>query len=260
MREIIKNIQFNKGDVIPPPQWFEVWFDSPYYHLLYQQRNEREARHFLDALHGHFHFQTDHKVLDLACGKGRHARYLRSLGPEVTGIDLSVSSIAEAKQFEAPGLSFQVQDMRKPFGMECYDFMLNLFTSFGYFEAENDNVQVIKNMAQALRSQGKVVLDYLNPYFMLKHLEPFELRGCDGVIFEIRREINKGHVIKTIVVIDQGDYHRYQEKVRLLFPEDFEAYFQTAGLRLVSIYGDYNLKLFEKFSSSRLILVGEKLY
>lgn len=151
------------GHAVRPSQWFEEWFDTPYYHVLYQQRNDREARRFLDVLHRHFQFQRHHQVLDLACGKGRHARYLRSLGPAVTGIDLSSSSIAEAKQVETLGLSFYVQDMREPFGKGSYDFIINLFTSFGYFEEETDNAKVIGNMAHALKRQGKMVIDYLNP-------------------------------------------------------------------------------------------------
>lgn len=254
----MKQNQHSTDYIIKQPQWFEEWFNSPYYHLLYQQRNEREAQLFLDALNRNFQFQTNHQILDLACGTGRHARYLHSLGAEVTGLDLSTYSIEIASKFQASGLSFHVQDMREPFGQECYDFVLNLFTSFGYFELDNDNAKVIGNMAQSLKMGGKVIIDYLNPYYMLTHLEPFEFKGRDGITFDIKKEINRGHIIKTIAVNDKGSQHRYQEKVRLLFPEDFEAYFQENDLKVVQVFGGYDLKPFEKFSSQRMIFVGDK--
>ena len=218
----------------------------------------REARDFLDALHVYFKFDSSYHVLDLACGKGRHARYLHGLGPEVTGLDLSPSSVDHANQYASAGLSFQVQDMRIPFGYECYDFVLNLFTSFGYFELEQDHQRVINNIAASLKNGGKVLIDYMNPYYMLRHLQPFELKGIGDASFEIRREVNMGYVIKYINVKSQGKNYHYQEKVKLLFPEDFETYFERAGLRLVETFGDYKLGSFAKNISPRLVLLAEK--
>src|SRR5688500_2509825 len=118
----------------PEQEWFSTWFDSPYYHILYNNRDEQEAEQFMDKLLAYLHPKPHEKVLDLACGKGRHSVYLNQKGFDVTGIDLSEQSIAYARQFENERLHFAVHDMREVYQPETFDFILNLFTSFGYFE------------------------------------------------------------------------------------------------------------------------------
>ncbi|MBC7524978.1 MAG: methyltransferase domain-containing protein, partial [Flavobacterium sp.] len=113
--------------------WYASWFDSPYYHILYKDRNYREAQIFMDNLTRYLNLPEKAKVLDLACGKGRHSIYLNQLGFEVTGVDLSENSILEAKKNENESLHFNVHDMRNPFHQK-FDAIFNLFTSFGYFE------------------------------------------------------------------------------------------------------------------------------
>ena len=118
-------------------EWFESWFDSPYYHVLYDHRNDDEARAFIAALIEHIGLKPGASVLDLCCGAGRHSRVIHELGYNTTGCDLSANSIATAKQFEQDGLGFFRHDMRDPLP-ESYDAIFNLFTSFGYFENEED--------------------------------------------------------------------------------------------------------------------------
>ena len=119
-------------------EWFANWFDSPYYHILYQKHNEQDAKKFLDILLAHLtpQYREAEKVhlsvLDLACGKGRHSRYMASKGFDVTGIDLAHKSIKYASQFEKENLTFFEHDMRKPFRINYFDFILNIFTSFGF--------------------------------------------------------------------------------------------------------------------------------
>jgi SAM-dependent methyltransferase len=100
------------------------------------------------------------QILDVACGKGRHAIYLNKLGFNVTGIDLSDNSIAHSKQFENPSLHFYVHDMRRLFRTNSFDLLLNLFTSFGYFERQHHNAMAINAWAAALKSGGKLVIDF----------------------------------------------------------------------------------------------------
>lgn len=241
-----------------PADWFGDWFDSPYYHRLYRHRNEEEARHFLDRLRHHLQLRPDQAVMDLACGKGRHARYLRSLGFQVTGLDLSQASIAHASRFAAPGLSFRVHDMREPFGEERYEVVLNLFTSFGYFTEECQNRAVLQNIARSLQKGGRVVIDYLNPIHALDHLEPYEIKQDQDLRFEIRRDVQRGFIRKLITVTDQERTFHFMEKVKLLYPADFAMFFQQAGLTLTSTYGSYDLAPFEPRTSGRMILVGER--
>ena len=114
------------------PNWFEEWFDSPYYHLLYCNRSAEEAESFIKKLTQKLDLRKGAKVLDVACGKGRHSRTLASLGYDVTGIDLSANSIAFAKNFENAHLKFEVFDMRKTYAAQKFDYVFNLFSSFGY--------------------------------------------------------------------------------------------------------------------------------
>ena len=113
--------------------WFESWFDSPYYHLLYSNRDEREADLFIKNLINYINPSTKSKILDLACGKGRHSKVLADLGFDVTGIDLSENSIVSAKKMENESLHFYTHDMRFPFRANYFDYTFNFFTSFGYF-------------------------------------------------------------------------------------------------------------------------------
>ena len=109
--------------------WFKEWFNTPYYHILYKHRNDEDAQFFMRNLTRYLNLPKSAHILDLPCGKGRHAIYLNSLGYRVTGKDLSEKSIRHAKQFENECLNFKVHDMRKPFQNQ-YDAVFNLFTSF----------------------------------------------------------------------------------------------------------------------------------
>jgi 2-polyprenyl-3-methyl-5-hydroxy-6-metoxy-1,4-benzoquinol methylase len=131
----------------PAPEWFSTWFDSPYYHLLYSSRSYTEAGSFLDALLAHLHPKADAQLLDLACGRGRHAVQISARGYDVTGLDLSPENITAAQQHAHVGLRFYVHDMRVPLQCGPFDFVLNLFTSFGYFQEESENVVALRNTA-----------------------------------------------------------------------------------------------------------------
>src|ERR1700761_4914847 len=120
-------------------EWFSSWFDSPHYHRLYADRNDAEAARFTDALVATLQPRRGARVLDLGCGAGRHARQLASKGYDITGIDLSAHSIAEARKAEGPHLRFRRQDMRLPFGRGRFDYVFNFFTSFGYFDQARDH-------------------------------------------------------------------------------------------------------------------------
>ncbi|MFS8082300.1 MAG: class I SAM-dependent methyltransferase, partial [Ginsengibacter sp.] len=111
--------------------WFKEWFNSPYYHKLYFNRDKVEAADFINRLVGYLNPPADSKMLDMACGKGRHSIQLASKGFDVTGVDLSEDSILSAKKFENNHLHFFVHDMRLPFWINYFDYGFNFFTSFG---------------------------------------------------------------------------------------------------------------------------------
>jgi 2-polyprenyl-3-methyl-5-hydroxy-6-metoxy-1,4-benzoquinol methylase len=238
--------------------WFKDWFDTKYYHLLYQNRNESEAENFIKNLTHFLHLENGAEILDLACGKGRHAMILHQLGFEVLGADLSENSINEAKKNEKDGLTFQVQDMREIIPQKQFDAVFNLFTSFGYFEDTSDNVKVIQAVFQMLKSKGILVIDFMNVHRVLDVMITQETKVVSGIQFELHRKYSGTHIIKEINFKDGEQNFSYQEKVQALKKEDFESLLQNNGFSLMHIFGDYNLNSFDKNLSDRLILIAQK--
>ncbi|RAU84314.1 SAM-dependent methyltransferase [Pontibacter arcticus] len=239
-------------------EWFSSWFDSPYYHILYQNRDEQEAQLFMSNLLTYLHPKTTHKILDLACGKGRHAVYINQQGYDVTGIDLSQQSITHARQFENDRLHFERHDMREVYQPETFDFILNLFTSFGYFDNETENVVALVATAKSLKHGGKLVIDFMNTDLTIERLVANEEKTLGGIHFKIHRGVENGFIVKTIRFTDKGEDHCYQERVRALRKEDFLEYFAMSQLRLVEIFGDYNLNPYQSETSERMIFVLKK--
>jgi SAM-dependent methyltransferase len=242
------------------PDWFESWFDSPHYHRLYAHRDEREAAAFVERLVEFLDPGAGASVLDLGSGAGRHSVQLASRGFDVTGIDLSASSICRARQHAAPNLMFLRRDMRRPFGTKAFDLVFNLFTSFGYFEGQADNVKVVRNIARALKPGGTLVLDYLNVQYAESHRVADELIVRDGVVYHVTRWSDAGNLYKRIEVLDGQDVEPlvHVERVAKFGLDDFRAMFRLCGLRMERVFGDYGLNGFDPSTSPRLILVASR--
>ncbi len=234
--------------------WYASWFDTPFYHILYKDRDHTEAETFMHNLTNYLNIPEGGKILDLACGKGRHAVYLNSIGYDVTGVDLSENSIGFAKQFENESLHFEVHDMCKPYN-EQFDAVFNLFTSFGYFDKDEDNLNTIKAIKADLNEFGFGVIDFMNTDYVLNNLVPEETKTVDGTTFHLKRYKENGYIVKDIAFTHEGDDYHYQERVRAFSLKDFEALFEKAGVYLLDIFGDYKLRKFDKMESSRLIMI-----
>lgn len=234
--------------------WFASWFDSPYYHILYKDRDYDEAQLFMDNIVHYLNLPEEAKILDLACGKGRHAIYLNQLGFDVTGADLSANSIAAAKKLENKTLHFQEHDMRLPFE-EKYDAIFNLFTSFGYFENDADNLTTLKAMKESLTEYGFAVIDFMNVDRVIANLVPEEVKTVDNIDFHIKRYVKDNHIFKKIDFEDQGQKFHFTEKVQALKLQDFETMMEQSDIFLLDIFGDYKLRKFHKTESERLIMI-----
>jgi len=234
--------------------WFASWFDTPYYHILYKDRNDSEAQLFMDNLTNYLNIPEQGKILDLACGKGRHSVYLNSLGFNVTGVDLSENSIAYAKQFKNETLHFDVHDMTTPYP-KTFDAVFNLFTSFGYFENEDDNLKTIASIKAELNEFGFGVIDFMNAEFVIDNLVVENTKTVDGIMFHQKRKLEDGFIVKDISFEVDGENFEYQERVRAFSLQDFESLFKKADVHLLDIFGDYKLRKFDAKSSERLILI-----
>jgi len=239
-------------------EWFSEWFNSPYYHILYKNRDDAEAKHFIDTLQEFFQFTPRNRILDLACGRGRHSIYLNSRGFDVSGIDIAPENIAYARQFENDRLHFQVHDMRTPYVRDTFCYVLNLFTSFGYFETEGENINAICTVTEALKKGGRLVLDFFNTTKVIDTLKPHTTREVDGIRFDIRKKLESGFIVKDIRFDDQGQSYYFQERVKAISCATFLHYFDVADLELVHIFGDYHLNPFDEATSDRMIFVARK--
>lgn len=234
--------------------WYASWFDTPYYHILYKDRDYAEAQHFMDNLTQYLNLPENAKILDLACGKGRHSIYLNSLGYNVTGADLSENSIKEASQFSNETLHFKVHDMRETCE-EKYDAIFNLFTSFGYFESDDDNLTTLKAIHNSLDETGFACIDFMNVDYVIENLVPEEIKTVEGIDFHIKRYVKDNHIFKEIDFEADGEKHHYTEKVQALRLEDFEKMMDEAGIYLLDVFGNYKLQKYFKNQSERLIMI-----
>ncbi|WP_420580288.1 class I SAM-dependent methyltransferase [Reichenbachiella sp.] len=240
-------------------EWFDEWFNTIYYHILYKHRDYEEAAAFLDHLIDYFNIETNAKILDLACGKGRHSIYLNKKGFDVTGVDLSEENIKFASTKQNDTLHFAVHDMRDVFSKEEFDYVFNLFTSFGYFDSKEENLKVIDATIQSLKPGGKFLLDFLNPYVVVNNLVHEEDKTIENIHFNIQRKYTDDEfIVKNIIVDDHGQHYEFQEKVKAIRRTDFLAYFEKINLKVIDIFGDYELSEYKAEESHRLIFVLEK--
>lgn len=242
--------------------WFKEWFNTPYYHILYKDRDFVEAENFIRNLTQDLQLSKDAKIIDLACGKGRHSVFLQQLGYEVLGVDLSEESIEHNKQFEtssteSPKLTFKVHDMRNELypnvSSEKVNAVFNLFTSFGYFDNDEDDRKVFSSVKNVLQNDGIFVLDFLNEKFVKNTLVDETTVTKDGIDFLIKKRIEEKHVIKDIFFEDKGESFHYFEKVKLHTLEEIKNIAESFGFEAVKIWGNYQLEDFERETSPRCI-------
>ncbi len=238
-------------------EWFGTWFDSPYYHMLYGNRDHKEAEQFITTLISYLSPTQGSTFLDLACGKGRHSVQLHQCGMNVLGVDYSQNSIAHAKHLETDGLEFLTHDMRHSFSRK-FDYIVNLFTSFGYFDSDQEHLNTLKHVYNGLNDDGVFVLDFLNRTNSESSLVPFEVIKQENISFNISRAIKNGTLIKRIEFHDQGNDYSFQESVRAFTKSDLKNLCNQAGFKLQDTFGDYNLTAFNEDNSKRLILILKK--
>ncbi len=242
--------------------WYIDWFNSKYYHVLYKSRNQLEASNFINILCNHLNMKAGNLVLDLACGRGRHTIQLAKQGYLSTGLDLSEQSILKAKEkvikMNIKGAHFDLHDMRNVYKRDYFDYALNLFTSFGYFENAHDNIKVLNSAYESLINKGLFVIDFFNMQKVVKNLVSIESKEIDSIIFNIKRSFDGSHITKNIHVNDKNKNIYFQEKVNAFNLKDFKKMANLSGFDIIKVFGNYQLKKFEENHSDRLIMVLKK--
>lgn len=239
--------------------WFADWFNTKYYHILYNNRNFEEAELFITKLTNDLQLPKNSKIIDLACGKGRHSIFLNQLGYHVLGLDLSEESIAHNKIFENETLKFEVHDMRNEIEGDKVAAVFNLFTSFGYFEDADDDRKVFSSVYEILNTEGYFVLDFLNEKFVKNNLIPETTIEKEHIRFEITKKIQEGWVIKDIRFSDNGEDFHFFEKVRLHTLEEIESLAISQGFEKIKVFGNYHLDYFDLETSPRCISIFKKI-
>lgn len=243
-----------------PRDWFREWFNSPYYHQLYFERDEKEAALFIDRLLAYLQPAPGSLFLDVACGRGRHSRILAAKGLDVTGIDIAPDSIAFARQFEQEHLHFYQHDMRLPFRVNYFNYVFNFFTSFGYFRTEREHYNAIRTIAGSLKEQGILVLDYLNVHYAEDHLVHKSEKEIGGVTYYLTKWFDETHFYKKIIIEDESRKAplEFTERVAKLSLGDFNDMFSFYGLQMQEVFGDYELNAYDVKKSPRLLMVARK--
>lgn len=239
-------------------EWFGEWFDTVYYHILYSHRDHQEAEVFLDNLTAFLQMKAGDKVLDLPCGKGRHASYLHEKGFLVEGADLSANSIREAKKMEEEGLSFREHDIRHHYPSSDFNYVFNLFTSFGYFDSSAENEDAFATLVGAMAPGAVLVIDFMNTHKIIKHLVAMEVKQIQGITFTLKKYLKAGFIMKEIAFEDQGQQYLFKERVKELYPADFGSYLSQFGLAIKAEFGDYTLSAYDSMESDRYIVVATK--
>ena len=235
-------------------EWHLDWFNSPFYHQLYKERDYSEATYFMNNLISRLLIDKNSSILDLACGRGRYSLYLSNIGYKVTGIDISKENISEAKKNKSDKLNYILHDMRQPLNQK-FDLILNLFTSFGYYQADKDNISIIRSIKSNLNNEGKAVIDFFNIDYVLDNLIKYEEKTVDQTKFVINRYLENNLLIKDITIDSNNKQYKFQEKVKAYRVEDFLTMFENCNIELKEKFGDYHFNSFNKDSSPRLIMV-----
>ncbi|MFL0557913.1 class I SAM-dependent methyltransferase [Paenibacillus barengoltzii] len=239
-------------------EWYELSFGEDYL-LVYKHRDAQGAKHEVQRMIRWLHLPPGAKVLDLCCGMGRHSLALAEAGYQVTGVDLSEVLLREARRLDPEGrIIWHRADMRElPFQSGEFAAVVNLFTSFGYFKEDEEQIKVLREASRVLKSGGRFLLDFLNPAYVAAHLVPYSEREDAGQQIVERRRIEDGYVIKDIeITAPGGEPRHYMERIKLYELDDFRQMLKEAGLTLQNVHGDYDEELYDPNTSRRMILVG----
>jgi len=241
--------------------WYKDWFNSKNYLRVYSHRNQEEAERLVDLIAKILNLPANSSVLDMACGAGRHAVTFAKMGYKVTAVDLSHLLISEAKKNadqEGVELDFVLCDILEFETNKKFDLTVNLFTSIGYFDNDEENYAVIKKAYDLLKSGGYFVLDYFNKEFLLKNLIPMTVFSENGLKIIQNRSIEGTRIVKKITIANNDSSEEFNESVRLYSFEEIINYIKKAGFTIVKQYGDYFGNNFESESSPRLIIFAMK--
>ena len=244
-------------------EWYKDWFNTDDYLLVYKHRDKSEADQLKNLVLKNIDEEKINYVLDMACGAGRHAISFALKGFDVTAVDLSENLLNTArsnaeKEKEKVKVNFVLSDIRNFQSEKKFDLVLNLFTSFGYFEIDEENAKVIQKAYEVMNNGGWFVLDYLNKNFILNNLIPITVENVSGRTITQIREIKNNRIEKNIRIKNNGKENNYLESVRLYSKSEIINMLEKTGFKVIKIFGDFSGSNFDVNSSPRLIVFSKK--
>lgn len=249
----------------PEKEWFAEWFDHPLYLKVYSHRDDAEAKTCLETIIQATELgsltPSDVRVMDIACGAGRHALELARLGFKTTANDLSPFLLECTRtQAEQENVSIECtrEDMRRITAENAYDLVVQLFSSFGYFKAKEEDLEVLRNVHKALKKNGRYVLDLINPVYLKKNLVPSSSRTVEDLALLEKRRIEGGRVIKRITITAPEESITFEESVKLYERETIHGMLETTGFTIEKVLGDYEGSAFDKENSPRMMIIARK--
>lgn len=235
-------------------EWFEEWFGEEYL-ALYPHRDDAEAERAVALIRRAVPWREGWRVLDVACGPGRHARALAAAGANCFGLDLSAALLRRARAVtRAPLIR---ADMRRlPVRPGSMDLAVNLFTSFGYFASDEEHRQALSEMGATLRRDGWIVIDFLNATAVRTKLVRSEDTSLAGQPVRIERDvIGDGRFVRKQIATADGRV--FTERVRLFSADDLAAMLDDAGIEIRHRFGDYDGAGLTE-DSPRVVLMGRR--
>ena len=242
-------------------EWYKDWFNTDEYLLVYKHRDRSEAEILKNLVLKNVEREKVKLVLDMACGSGRHAISFAQAGFDVTAIDLSENLLNVAKsnaEKEKVNVDFILSDIRKFNPEKKFDLVLNLFTSLGYFEKDEENGEVIQKAFELMNSGGWFVLDYFNKNYILNNLIPITVENIAGKRITQTREIKNNRVEKNIIIRNGEKESHYLESVRLYSKDEVIKILERTGFEILKIFGDFDGSKFDANNSPRLIVFSKK--
>lgn len=248
------------NEATDPQAGYKEWFNSPFHHKLYAERDKEEAKTFIHNLLQILQPPPGSRILEIGCDRGHHSKMLASAGFDTTGIDISPDSIALAKQSESESLHFFIHDIRLPFWINYFDYAFSLFNSFGYFKTRREHDDAIRTIGSGLRPGGVFVIDYPNVHYTEENIVYNETRQIDSTRYDIRRWHDDTHFYKKIEVSDPGLSHpvTFTEKTAKFSLGDFTDMLSFQALQVQEIFGDYHLNEYHVNKTPRLIIIARK--
>jgi cyclopropane fatty-acyl-phospholipid synthase-like methyltransferase len=242
-------------------EWFKDWFNTPEYLNVYKNRNEEEAELHIAFILNNISLNPGSQILDMACGTGRHSIVLARKNFDVTSVDLSENLISVAKktaEFENLNIKFIQSDIRNFISKKNFDLVLNLFTSFGYFDTDEENFSVLQKAFNFLKPKGYFVLDYLNTEYLKNNLIELSKDKIENGEIIQKRIMENNRIVKKISILKNGDLSEYEESVKMYSEKELIEQLKLIGFDIYKTFGDFLGNKFNTLNSPRLIIICRK--